>query len=155
MNVYVQSAPYMKLRDKIAFVVGVLMTISFAYSMGRWPNTNFYTMYSIVIPLMIAIRYIDYKPKGYHYYLLDFCYFAGAAVVAFIAIYPKNMTMYRLAFMFANGSLATSTAAFKNSLIFHKFDHLISLVTHPVPLICMWNVRQVTMMEQQHIPIEE
>lgn len=155
MNVYVQSAPYMKLRDKFAFVLGVLMTISFAYSMGRWPNTNFYTMYSIVVPLFIAIRFVDYKPKGYHYFLLDFCYPAGAAVVIFVAFYPKNMIWYRLAFMFANGALATATAAFRNSLIFHKFDHLVSLVTHPIPLICMWNVRQVTMMEQKTLPESE
>jgi len=113
----------------------------FAYFMGRWPHTNFYTAYTIVIPSMIFIRFVDYKRKGWHYYLADFCYYGGGIVVAFLAFFPKSMFMYRAAFMFANGALASSTAAFNNALIFHKFDHLISIVTHPVPLICMWNIR--------------
>jgi hypothetical protein len=102
----------MKLKDKFSFVLGVLMTIFFAYIMGRWPNTGFYTVYSIVVPSVILWRFINYKPKGWHYFLLDFCYYGSATVVIFVACFPKNMMMYRCAFMFANGVLAASTAAF-------------------------------------------
>jgi hypothetical protein len=56
--------------------------------------------------------------------------------------------------MYANGALATATGAFSNALIFHKFDNLISLITHPVPLVCMWNVKQITMVEQKELPEE-
>ena len=59
----------------------------------------------------------------------------------FVAFFPKNEQMYRLSFLYASGILAVSTAAFSNALIFHQFDHLISLVTHPVPMVCMWNVK--------------
>lgn len=120
--------------------------------MGRWPNDFFYQFYLVFVPLMCFIRFVDYKPKGWHYYLIDFCYYAGAIVLLFIGIYPKSPVMYRLAFMYANGSLATATAAFSNALIFHKFDNLISLVTHPVPLLCMWNVKYITMFEQKDLP---
>jgi hypothetical protein len=120
---------------------GVLMTMFFAYVMGRWPNTHYYTAYIIVVPSVILIRFINYRPKGWHYFLFDFCYYGSATVLLFIAYFPKNMVMYRCAFMFANGALAASTAAFNNSLIFHKFDHLINIVTHAIPLICIWNVR--------------
>ena len=155
MKDYRKTTPYMKLLDKSSFVLGVMMTIMFAYFMGRWPHTNFYTAYTVVIPAMVFIRFVDYKKKGWHYYLTDFCYFGGGVVIMFLAIYPKNMLLYRAAFMFANGALASSTAAFNNALIFHKFDHLISIVTHPVPLICMWNIRQITMEEQKNLPIGE
>ena len=84
--------------------------------------------------------------------MIDFCYYAGAIVLIFIGFYPKSPVLYRLAFMYANGSLATSTAAFSNALVFHKFDNLISMITHPVPLICMWNVKQITMFEQKDWP---
>ena len=155
MKDYRQTTPYMKLLDKSSFVLGVLMTIMFAYFMGRWPHTRFYTAYTICIPLLILIRFVDYKKKGWHYYLTDFCYFGGLIVLLFISVYPKNMLMYRAAFMFANGALASATAAFSNALIFHKFDHLISLVTHPVPLVCMWNIRQITMEEQKNLPEDQ
>ena len=94
---------------------------------------------------MIFIRFVDYKPRRWHYFLLDFCYYAGAVVIIFIGFAPKNKIFYRLAFMYANGALAVSTAAFNNALKFHKFDNLICLCTHPVPLVCMWNVKNVTM----------
>ena len=142
----------MRFRDKSSFVIGVLICGAFAYIMGRWPNDFFYKFYSIFVPLACFIRFVDYKPKGMHYYLIDFCYYAGAIVLLFISLYPKSPVLYRLAFMYANGSLATATAAFNNALIFHKYDHLISLVTHPVPLVCMWNVKQITMYEQRDLP---
>jgi len=49
--------------------------------------------------------------------------------------------MYRVSFFYANGALGVATLAFSNALIFHKFDNIISLVTHPVPLTAMWNLR--------------
>lgn len=57
--------------------------------------------------------------------------------------------------MYANGALAVATAAFSNKLIFHKFDHLVSLTLHPVPLICMWNVKQITMEQEKGLPESE
>jgi hypothetical protein len=90
---------------------------------------------------MILLRFKDYKQKKWHYFLIDFCYYAGSFVLIFIYISPKSEMFYRLAFLYANGSLAVSTAAFGNAMIFHKLDNLISLVTHPVPLVCMWNVK--------------
>lgn len=113
----------------------------FAYVMGRWPNDFFYTFYCTFVPLLIFVRFVDYKPRGWHYFLADFCYAAGAIVLIFVGFAPKNEILYRLAFLYANGALAVSTAAFSNALIFHHFDHLISLCTHPVPLICMWNIK--------------
>jgi len=119
--------------------------VTFVYILGRYPHTHFYIFYSSLVPIMVLIRFVDYKPKKYHYFLLDFCYFGGATVLAYVVFFPKNFLMYRLAFAYANGALATATAAFSNALIFHKFDRLICIATHPVPIVVMWNVRQVTM----------
>jgi hypothetical protein len=146
------TTPYFQLKDKFSFVLGVFICGTFAYLLGRWPNDFFYKFYTTFVPIMLLIRFLDYKPKKMHYFMIDFCYFAGIIVLLFIGFFPKSPTMYRLAFMYANGSLATATAAFSNALIFHRFDNLISLVTHPVPLVCMWNVKQITMYEQKDYP---
>ena len=108
---YRSTAPYLRLRDKLSFVIGVFICGAFAYIMGRYPNDFFYVFYTIFVPLACLIRFIDYKPKGMHYYLIDFCYYAGVIVLLFVSMFPKSEVMYRLAFMYANGSLATATAA--------------------------------------------
>ena len=145
----------MMLQDKLSFSLGVTIFGMFSYIMGRWPNDFFYIFYCTFVPLLILIRFIDYKPKGYHYFLIDFCYYAAFIVLLFIGVYPKSDILYRLSFLYSNGILAVSTAAFSNALIFHQFDHLISLVTHPVPMLCMWNVKQVTMYQEKNLPVEQ
>jgi hypothetical protein len=51
--------------------------------------------------------------------------------------------------------LAVATGAFANALIFHQFDRLICLATHPVPLVVMWNVKHVTMEAEKDLPPEQ
>jgi hypothetical protein len=75
--------------------------------------------YPPLVLIMVAIRYVKYKPRKWHYFLLDFCYFGGATVMVFVMFFPKNAIMYRLAFLYANGALGVATAAFSNALIFH------------------------------------
>lgn len=152
---YTETDDFMKMLDKIAFNFGVVMFGGFAYIMGRMPNRGFYVFYSVVVPVLILIRCINYVQKNWHYFLIDFCYFASFLIVLFITVGSQNDYLYRVAFMYANGTLAVATAAFSNKLIFHKFDHLVSIALHPVPLICMWNVKQMTMEYEKGIPKSE
>jgi hypothetical protein len=145
----------MRTLDKLSFIFGVALFGSFAYILGSMPNHGFYIYYSLLVPIMVGIRYVKYKPRKWHYFLLDFCYFGGATVLAFILFFPKSEIMYRLAFLYANGALGVATAAFSNALIFHQFDRLICLATHPVPLVVMWNVKHVTMEQQKDWPLEK
>jgi len=119
---YSNTENFMKMMDKFAFNLGVYMFGSFMYTMGKWPHNGFYLFYSIFIIAMIFLRWVDYYPKKYHYFLIDFCYYAGMWVIAFLMIFPKNDYLYRVAFLYSNGVLGMSTAAFNNALVFHKFD---------------------------------
>jgi hypothetical protein len=109
----------MKLKDKLSFMLGVFIFAAFSYIMGRYPHDFFYVFYCTFVPLLILIRLINYKRKRWHYFLIDFCYYAGAIVLLFIGLFPKSMLLYRVAFLYSNGSLAVATAAFRNALIFH------------------------------------
>ena len=136
-------------------MMGVFFIGSFAYLMGRYPNSLFYTFYCLMTIIMIIIRIIKYKRRGWHYFLLDFCYFGCGVVLVFIGVAPKSKLMYRLAFLYSNGALAVASVAFSNSLLFHKLENLISLATHAAPLVCMWNVKQVTQFQQKDLPEAE
>lgn len=116
---YRETKDYLKLYDKFSFVLGVFIFGMFAYIMGRYPNDFFYTFYKTFIPLLIFIRFVDYKPKKLHYFLTDFCYWAGLMVILFVGWFPKNEYLYRVAFLYANGALAVATGAFNNAMIFH------------------------------------
>ena len=145
LEAYTETTPFLQLRDKLSFMIGVIIFGVFSYIMGRWPNDFFYTFYCTFVPLLILIRFYNYFKVKWHYFLTDFCYVGGTVVLLFLALFPKSDLLYRSAFLFSTGALGVATAAFRNSLKFHKFDDIISLCTHPVPLICMWNVKQVTM----------
>ena len=45
-----------------------------AYYLG-WSPSTFYRVYSIQVALLLALRWVVYRVKRWHYYLLDFCYF--------------------------------------------------------------------------------
>ena len=44
-----------------------------AYYLG-WSPSTFYRVYSIQVVVLMAVRWIVYRFKLWHYYLLDFCY---------------------------------------------------------------------------------
>ena len=145
----------MKLMDKFSFNFGVVMFGAFAYIMGRWPNDMFYTFYAILVPTMNFLRWYDWQKSGWHYYLFDFCYYAGAFIWAFVVLYPKNKDLYHVGFHFSNGVLAVSTIVFDNALIFHKMQFLISLALHTIPLLTFYNIRFVTMKQEANLPEDQ
>lgn len=119
---FTETEDFMKWFDRIAFNAGVAAFGGFAYIMGRMPDRGFYIFYSILVTLLVSVRFLNYLQKRWHYFLLDFCYLAGLIIIIFVTIGSKNDYLYRISFMYANGALAVATAAFSNKLIFHKFD---------------------------------
>jgi len=63
--------------------------------------------------------------------------------------------MFKVAFLFANGPLAHSTAAFDNALVYHKIDHLTSLGIHALPMCLMVNFRWITLPYESTKPENE
>lgn len=49
--------------------------------------------------------------------------------------------LFRVAFAWANGPLALSIAVFRNSLVFHSFDHIAVLAVHIGPPLAIWGMR--------------
>lgn len=128
-----KGARFVRLMDKVYFVLGVWLLIFNMYILGRYPHTNYYHWHSLVVIGLVLFRFYNYKKKGWHYYLFDFCYYANTLIIAFLLFYPKNDLLFKAAFVFANGPFGIAIPAFKNSMIFHKIDNLISLTIHLLP----------------------
>lgn len=135
----------MRLKDKLCFVIGTIIIIAFAYILGYSPNRGAYYFSAVLIPFLIFLRFFEYKSKGWHYYLVDFCYFGNALIFTFLTMLPKSQILFKVCYLFANGPLAYAIVAFRNSLVFHKIDFLTSLGIHAVPLALMVNFRWVTL----------
>jgi len=94
--------------------------------------------------LLVFIRFVYYKSKKMHYYLLDFCYYANALILLFIHVFPKSEMLFKTIFCYANGNMIISLAAFRNSLVFHKIDNLTSMAIHLLPSITTFVIRWTT-----------
>ena len=57
--------------------------------------------------------------------------------------------------MAANGCLAFSVSAFRNSLVYHKIDYLSSLQIHAGAMLIMTHIRWTVMPEQAHLPVSQ
>lgn len=152
---YIKSAPFTRLFDKMTFIFGVLLVIFSAYFLGRYPNTFYYQYHSILLPILLFAKWVYYKSMGWHYYMTDFCYSANLLLLIFLNFYPKSDYLFKACFLYANGMLGVSIAAFRNQMVFHKFDNLTSLALHIFPNITIWNLRWTTMPYEATLPESE
>lgn len=150
-----QSAPFWRLADKVGFVMGTLIIISFSFMIGRFPHDLFYHYYVALTLLMLAIRYAHYYSLHWHYYISDFCYFANALVIVLLTVSPKSSWLIKMCFLFSEGAIAVSIKIFRNSLVFHKIDTLTSLFIHLFPMLMMYHIRWFTIPAQIDLPLEE
>jgi hypothetical protein len=122
---------------------------------GRYPHTTFYTFHTYMLISLVGYRFYSYKSQNYHYYMVDFCYFANVLILIFINYAPKNGALFKAFFMYANGPFGIAVPAFRNSLVFHRVDNMTSLFIHMIPLISSWTLRWFTMYHELPLPEEE
>lgn len=94
--------------------------------------------------LFMIIRFVDYKPKKWHYFLTEFCYFANAMLVIYIILHSigYNVTwLFRDIYGLAQGPLACATLFFGDKLVFHNIQHFISIFVHLAPLLVTTGIR--------------
>lgn len=126
-----------KLRDKIAFTLGVVnMLLTQAVAL-LYPS-HFKWWYSLwVLPLLVW-RYYAYRRRKFQFFLADFCYFANALCMAHLFVAPESPFLFEAAFMLANGPLVWAVMAWRNSLVFHSLDKITSLFIHIMPPLLMF-----------------
>ena len=127
--------------DKLAYMLGTSIIILFSFILGRYPNTLIFKYHTLVIILLLLGRYVQYTLLRWHMYLIDFCYFGNFTIIYFITFAPKDVNLFIVCFVFANGPLAAAVAAFRNSLVYHKIDYLTSLFIHALPMILLTHIR--------------
>ena len=130
--------------DKLAYVLGTTLIIGFSAIMGRYPHDLVYHFVSFILPALVLPRCVQYILNGWHFFLIDFCYFVNGCIIYYILWGSANKGMFVTCFVYANGPLSLAIVAFRNSLVYHKIDMLTSLAIHAIPMTIMTHIRWYT-----------
>ncbi|BGO91426.1 hypothetical protein NBRC10512v2_003696 [Rhodotorula toruloides] len=121
-----------RLRDKISFVCGVMNVLVSSLLLGFEP-TWIPAWYSLQMLVYTPYRVYTYKRKLYHYFLFDLCYFVNLLTIVYLWVFPGSPMLFEACFGLTLGSLGTAIATWRNSLVFHSLDKIISLAIHIFP----------------------
>ncbi|KAK1140529.1 hypothetical protein N8T08_010275 [Aspergillus melleus] len=126
------EAATVTLREKISFIAGVLNIFISGYLIGAHPE-YFYIWFSAQLAYFMPIRYYRYHKKGYHYFLADLCYFANVLCLLSLWVFTGSPRLFISTFCLVFGNNAVAIAMWRNSMVFHSMDKVVSLFIHIMP----------------------
>lgn len=129
-----------KFINKVTHFLGVLGFGGFCFLLGARPQDIPY-VYCFFYVTFVPLRWIYYRYKKWHYYLLDFCYYANTIFLIHLLFYSKNEKLFMVCFSFAEGPLAWAIIVWRCSLVFSSFDKIVSVLIHLLPGIVFFTIR--------------
>ncbi|KAF5726083.1 hypothetical protein HS088_TW23G00824 [Tripterygium wilfordii] len=135
-----QAEEHERFINKVTHLMGVLGFGGFCFLLGARPQDIPY-VYCLFYVIFVPLRWIYYRFKKWHYYLLDFCYYANTIFVVHLLLYPKNEKLFMVCFSFAEGPLAWALIIWRCSLVFNSLDKLVSVLIHLLPGLVFFTVR--------------
>ncbi|PON84464.1 membrane protein [Trema orientale] len=126
--------------SKVTHLMGVLWFGGFCFLLGARPQDIRY-VYCLFYVIFVPLRWIYYRFKKWHYYLLDFCYYANTIFLVDLLLYPRNEKLFMICFSFAEGPLAWALIVWRCSLVFSSLDKLVSVLIHLLPGIVFFTIR--------------
>jgi len=125
------------LREKVSFIAGSLNIFISGYLIGAYPH-NFYLWYTAQLLYFMPIRYYTYQKRGYHYFLVDLCYFVNLLLMISIWFFPESKRLFISTYCLAYGNNAVAIAMWRNSMVYHSLDKVTrSVVFGPPRMVCL------------------
>lgn len=137
---WVNDAKVVKTVDKFSFVLGVVSMLMTEYVFLQVPE-QFGKFFVLLISIMMTLRFYMYSRSRYLYFMIDFCYFANASCFLNILVFPQNARLWRLNYAIGTGTLMGALMAWRNSLVFHSLDKVISIAIHFLPGLLTYSQR--------------
>ena len=137
---YVKLPRAIRTIDKVSFTLGVVGLLVTQFVATEYPR-HFHVYYLATAPFIFSHRAYQYFVIKYHYFLIDFCYYANAAHFFQILVRPNSARVFKTTFAYANGPILWAIPLWRNSLVFHSHDKVQSVYIHCVPAILTWCAR--------------
>ncbi|KAL6507162.1 glycerophosphocholine acyltransferase [Orobanche hederae] len=94
--------------NKVTHLLGVLGFGGFCFILGARPQDVRY-LYCLFYVIFVPLRWMYYRYKKWHYYLLDFCYYANTIFLIMLLCYPRNEKLFMVCFSFAEPIMGNYT----------------------------------------------
>lgn len=135
-----QAEEHERFINKVTHLIGVLGFGGFCFVLGARPQDVRY-LYCLFYVIFVPLRWIYYRYKKWHYYLLDFCYYANTIFLIMLLFYPGNEKLFMVCFSFAEGPLAWALIVWRCSLVFNSVDKIVSVFIHLLPGLVYFTIR--------------
>jgi hypothetical protein len=89
--------------------------------------------YTVLGLYFLPLRAYIYKKRAWHYFLFDLCYYVTILNFIYLWIFPSSPALFVACYSLSHGSLASAVITWRNSLVFHDSDKVISLFIHIYP----------------------
>ncbi|KAL6063072.1 hypothetical protein QOT17_011742 [Balamuthia mandrillaris] len=135
-----KTAPFIKLRDKISFIIGLTNVALSSFLVARFPEWMPF-VFVVKSIILLSLRTWLFRKEKMHYYLFDFCYFANLLVLLWVLVFPQSEVLFQICFAFSFGPLAWAIVAWRNSLVLHSLSRTTSLFIHFTPGLMLYSMR--------------
>ena len=123
--------------DHLKFCFNVLNLIITAALVTK--DAKYYAFYNVIlISILLTHRAYEFYTKGWHFYLLDFCYFVNTIVIIHILFFPKSEIMFFASFVLSIGPVLTAVPVYSCALAFHSTMKTTTLLIHSSPPLAMF-----------------
>ncbi|CAL8084244.1 unnamed protein product [Calicophoron daubneyi] len=126
--------------EKLCFVGSAMLMMVTVYSFVFQPAVILY-LFSILFILTMAIRVYSYWKANYLLFMLDMCYFANILSLLFVWAFPRSQEVQCVQFGLANAHAYCGAFIFRNALVLHDFQKLVSVFIHILPPLFSYLVR--------------
>ncbi|WWC69184.1 uncharacterized protein I206_103120 [Kwoniella pini CBS 10737] len=136
-----RSAQVVRTKDKISFLFGV-MSLAFTCLLYGMAPEYFPLVYTVQSALYLPLRFYTYKKKAWHYFLFgNLCYFVNILDLLWIWVFPSSTVLFICCYLLTLGPIASAIITWRNSLVFHSLDKIISIFIHIYPTIVLCVIR--------------
>eukprot|EP01134_Creolimax_fragrantissima_P006853 CFRG6853T1 len=135
-----QISKEQKFYDKASMFTGVWNVILTSYLVGghhEW-LPHYYTVKAVTL---LPFRYVIYNSKKWHYFMLDFCYYANFILLFYLWVVPYSAELFMVLYALTHGPLIWAVPLFGNALVFHSADKMTSAFIHLSPPLLTHTIR--------------
>ncbi|CAH8625043.1 unnamed protein product [Dicrocoelium dendriticum] len=134
------SLQLQRIGEKLCFV-GSFVCICFSfYFYAVLPSAILY-MFSVVFLFSMVVRTIHYRKANYLLFILDMCYIINILSLVFVWGVPTCHTIQMIQFGLANSHAYSGVFVYRNALVLHDFQKLVSCFIHVLPVLFSYLVR--------------
>jgi hypothetical protein len=130
---------YTRSKDRLVFCLNIINMMVTCVLLTKDPQYYVYWN-ALIVPALILHRVHDYYSKGWHFYMVDFCYIVNFLVIASTLFFPKSEAMTMISFGLSLGPLTFSLWYFRNTLAFTSLDKITSVTIHSQAPLTMFLV---------------